>query len=316
MRTPLLFITIQPDLISYHRQTPPESKTHSRHRMVSHLPNFDYDIICSIASFQLPQFFSLCDYSHNINNSIFMKKKLNSLLFCLSLTIAFFGPSSIIKAQNIPENNLTNDRWEKVFQDSFNQSDEDPPVIPKDGASRGGLCLVSPGLIEVEEKISDTRPTFIWNTRPTFIWQGELRRIEIRPANSEEVLWAEKVQDNQQIIIYNGESLKPGNTYYWRIYDSSASETFPTLRITFRVMDALEREVITQELEKLDTGLKQAKAKPETIALAKVKFLAERNLFSDALSEAFALKNPSTELQNFRSNILQYFCSTSKRNRQ
>ncbi len=241
-----------------------------------------------------------------------MNKKLNLLLFCLSLTIAFFGNSSIIKAQNIPENNHTNDRWQKVFQDSFNQSDEDPPVTPKEGATREGIrsfCLVSPGLIEVEGKI--------WNTSPTFIWQGKLQRIEIRPANSEEVLWAEKVQDNQQIIIYNGESLKPGNTYYWRIYDSSTSEySFPTLRITFRVMDVLEREVITQELEKLDTRLKQAKATPETIALAKVKFWAERNLFSDALSEAFALKNPSTELQDFRSNILQYFCSTSKRNRQ
>ncbi|MGD1700095.1 hypothetical protein [Dapis sp. BLCC M229] len=245
-----------------------------------------------------------------------MNKKLNLLLFCLSLTIAIFGISSIIKAQNIPENNNTNDRWEKVFQDSFYRSDEDPPVTPKEGATREGsssFCLVSPGLIEVEDKISDTSPTFIWNTRPTFIWQGQLQLIEIRPANSQQVLWAEKVQDNQQIIIYNGESLKPGNTYYWRIYDSSASEySFPTLRITFRVMDVLERQVITQELEKLDTRLKQAKATPETIALAKVKFWAERNLFSDALSEAFAVKNPSTELQNFRSNILQHFCSKPK----
>ncbi|MDJ0517435.1 MAG: hypothetical protein QNJ74_14685, partial [Trichodesmium sp. MO_231.B1] len=163
-----------------------------------------------------------------------MHKKLNPMLFYLSLIIAFFGALSIIKTQNISENNNTNDRWKKVFKDSFSEDSEDPPVTPKEGTTREGsssLCLVSPGLIEVEEKISDTRPTFIWNTRPTFIWQGELRRIEIRPANSEEVLWAEKVQDNQQIIIYNGESLKPGNTYYWRIYDSSASEySFPTLR--------------------------------------------------------------------------------------
>ncbi len=237
-----------------------------------------------------------------------MHKKLNLMLFFISLTMAIFGASSIIKAQNIPENNHTNDRWKKVFQDLFNRSDEDPPVTPKDGTTRGGLCLVSPGLIEVEGKI--------WNTRPTFIWQGILQLIEIRPANSEEVLWVEKVQDNQQIIIYNGESLKPGNTYHWRIYDSSASEySFPTLRITFRVMDVLEREVITQELEKLDTGLKQAKTTPEAIALAKVKFLAERNLFSDALSEAFTVKNPSNELLDFRSNILQHFCSKPKRSR-
>ena len=234
-----------------------------------------------------------------------MHKKLNLLLFFLSLTIAFLGASSIITAQNIDEKNHTNERWNKVFKDSFNQSDEDPPVTPKDGTTRSGsLCLVSPGLIEVEGKI--------WNTRPTFIWQGKLQQMSIRPANSDQVLWAEKVQDNQQIIIYNGESLKPGNTYYWRVFDSIASEySFPTLRVTFRVMDVPEREVITQELEKLDASLKQAQAQPETIALAKVKFLAERNLFSDALSEAFAVKNPSTELQDFRSNILQSFCQKS-----
>ncbi|MEM1167609.1 MAG: hypothetical protein AAGJ08_00570 [Cyanobacteria bacterium P01_H01_bin.35] len=214
-----------------------------------------------------------------------------------------------MKGQNFPEKNNTKDRWEEVFKDSFYQSDEDPPVTPKDGTTRsGGLCLVSPGLIEAEGKI--------WNTRPTFIWQGTLEQMSIRPANSEQVLWAEKVQDNQQIIIYNGASLKPGNTYYWTVFDSTASEySFPTLRVTFRVMDVLERKVITQELEKLETGLKQAKARPEAIALAKVKFLAERNLFSDALSEAFTVKNPSTELQDFRSNILQRFCPTSKGSR-
>ncbi|MGD1806554.1 hypothetical protein ACP6PL_14095 [Dapis sp. BLCC M126] len=237
-----------------------------------------------------------------------MNKKLNSLLFYLLLTIAIFAASSIIKAQNIPEKNHTNDQWKKVFKDSFYQSDEDPPITPKDGTTRSGsLCLVSPGLIEAEGKI--------WNTRPTFIWQGKLEGISIRPANSQEVLWAETVQDNQQIIIYDGESLKPGHTYYWRVFDSTASEySFPTLRVTFRVMDVLERQVITQELEKLDTVLKQAKATPETIALAKVKFLAERNLFSDALSEAFTVKNPSTELEDFRSNILERFCPTSKGN--
>ncbi len=248
-----------------------------------------------------------------------MHKKLNLMLFFISLTMAFFGASSIIKAQNIPKNNHTNDRWEKIFQYLFSEDSEDPPVTPKEGTTRegnGSLCLVSPGLIEVEDKISDTRPTFIWNTRPTFIWQGQLQLIEIRPANSEQVLWAEKVQDNQQIIIYNGEPLQPGNTYHWRVFDSSNSEySFPTLRETFRVMDVLEREVITQELEKLDTGLKQAKATPETIALAKVKFWAERNLFSDALSEAFTVKNPSNELLDFRSNILQHFCPTSKGSR-
>lgn len=231
-----------------------------------------------------------------------MNNKLNFMLFLLVLIIASSWDLPITKAQNIPGKNHTNDQWEKVFQDSFNQSREDPPVKDKTGTTRGPLrCFVSPVLIEDEGKI--------WNTRPTFIWQGELKLIEIRPANSEQLLWAVKVQDNEQIVIYNGEPLQPGNTYNSRVFNlpDPNFDSF-IMKLTFRVMDVPEREVITQKLEKLDIGLKQAGATPEAIALAKVKFLAERNLLSDALSEAFTVKNPSIELQDFRSNILQGFC--------
>ncbi|NEP81504.1 MAG: DUF928 domain-containing protein [Okeania sp. SIO3B3] len=172
----------------------------------------------------------------------------------------------------------------------------------KDGTTRGGgLCLVSPGLIEVEGKI--------WNTRPIFIWQGQLNRIEIRPSNSEEVLWTFDLQDDEEIVDYTGKKLEPGDTYYWRVFDSTSSaDFFPTMRITFRIMDMEEHEAITQDLAKLDRDLNKQGATKEAIALAKVKFFAERNLWSDALSEVFKVKEPSIELQNFRSNILQRLC--------
>ena len=232
-----------------------------------------------------------------------MKKRLNLVLSTLILTVIISVGLPIIRVQNTQAQNNSNQTWEEVFQDLFNKSDEDPPVSNKDGTSRGSLCLVAPGLIEVKGKI--------WSTRPTFIWQGKLNLIEIHEANSEENLWTVTLKENEQKVVYTGSELQPGNSYYWKVFDSTATEySFPILRVTFIVMDMQERQAITQELEKLDAELNQEGNTPEAIALARVKFFAERKLWSDALSEAFAVKNPSPKLQDFHSNILQFFCQS------
>ncbi|NES88508.1 MULTISPECIES: DUF928 domain-containing protein [Okeania] len=228
-----------------------------------------------------------------------INQKLNLVLFFLALTITTPLHLPRVIAETTQVQNNSNENWEKAFEDFFNQSDEDPPVKQKEGTSRGGLCLVSPGLIEVEGKI--------WNTRPIFIWQGPLNTIEIHPSNNKEVLWTFDIQENEEIVDYTGEELEPGNTYRWRIFDSTGSIAGMQQR-TFSIMDVEEHEAITQDLAKLDLDLNKQGATEEAIALARVKFFAERNLWSDALSEVFKVKKPSIELQTFRSNILQRLC--------
>ncbi|NEN89377.1 MAG: DUF928 domain-containing protein [Okeania sp. SIO3H1] len=258
-----------------------------------------------------------------------MNQKLNLVLFFLALTIIapLHLPMVIAQTTQVQNNSNQNgekdvddtfdksdedppgignngttrwNRWEKAFENVFNQSDEDPPVNIKDGTTRGdSLCLVSPGLIEVEGKI--------WNTRPIFIWQGKLNRIEIRPSNKEQVLWTFDIQENEEIVDYSGEELEPGSTYRWRIFDSTNSIAGMQQR-TFSIMDVEEHEAITQDLAKLDRDLNKQGATKEAIAFAKVQFFAERNLWSDALSEVFKVKEPSMELEAFRSNILQRLC--------
>ena len=269
-----------------------------------------------------------------------MNKKVNLLIFYLCLTITMLLSLSIVKAQNTQRENNPNETWEKVFQDIFSQQETSPPVKVKDGTSRKSqdetwekvfqdvfnqrekgppvkrkdgttrsetLCLISPGLIE-EKPI-------IWNTIPTFIWQGNLNRLEIRPTNSEDVLWNLKIENNQQVVIYDGEKLQPGKTYYWTIYDSFLDEfSFPIMVESLTIMGIEKREVITQELTKLETTLNEKGATPEQIAMARVKYFAERNLFSDALSVAFSVEQPSQELLNFRNDIIDYFCGISNDN--
>ncbi|GGA28783.1 DUF928 domain-containing protein [Okeania sp. KiyG1] len=234
-----------------------------------------------------------------------MNQKLNLVLFFLALTIIAPLHLPRVIAQTIQVQNNSNKNWEKAFEDLFNQ-DEDPPVVRKDGGTRGpGLCLVSPGLVEVKGQIRDY--STIWNTRPIFIWQGKLNRIEIRPSNNEEFLWTFDIQDDEEIVDYTGEELKPGNTYRWRIFDSTDSIAGMQQR-TFRIIDVEKHEAITQDLAKLDQDLNKQGATKEAIAFARFQFFAERHLWSDALSEVFKVKEASIELQAFRSNILQRLC--------
>lgn len=236
-----------------------------------------------------------------------MSKRLNLVLSTLILTVIICLGLPILRPQSTQGQNNSNQPWEKVFQDLFNQSEEDPPVPQKDGTSRGNLCLVSPGLIEVTGKT--------WSTRPTFIWQGKLNRIEIHGNNIEETLWAVQVTENDAKVVYGGAELEPGNTYYWKVFDSATDEyDFPLLRVTFEVMDMQEHQTISQELEKLDAELNEQGATQEAIAFARVKFFAERKLWSDALSEAFAVEKPSEKLEDFRSDILQFFCPSPSKN--
>lgn len=229
-----------------------------------------------------------------------MSQKLNLVLFLLALIVIAPLHLPRVIAQTIQVQNNSNKNWEKAFEDIFNQSDEDPPVDIKDGTTRGGsLCLVSPGLIEVEGKI--------WNTRPLFIWQGQLNRIEVSSSNSYQVLWTFDIQDDEEIVDYTGEELEPGDTYRWRVFDSTDSIS-GMQQITFRIMDMEEHEAINQDLVKLNQDLNKQEATEEAIAFARVKFFAERDLWSDALSEVFKVKEPSMELQDFRSNILQRLC--------
>ncbi|NET15523.1 MAG: hypothetical protein F6K08_23155 [Okeania sp. SIO1H6] len=230
-----------------------------------------------------------------------INQKLNLVLFFLALTITTPLHLPRVIAETTQVQNNSNENWEKAFEDFFNQSDEDPPVKQKEGTSRGGLCLVSPGLIEVEGKI--------WNTRPIFIWQGPLNTIEIHPSNSYQVLWTFDIQENEEIVDYTGEELEPGNTYRWRTFESKDKDSIGGMeQRTFSIMDVEEHETITQGLAKLDQDLNKQGATKEAIAFARFQFFAERNLWSDALSEVFKVKKPSIELQAFRRNILQRLC--------
>ncbi|MBD2194300.1 MULTISPECIES: hypothetical protein [Calothrix] len=164
-------------------------------------------------------------------------------------------------------------------------------------AARGNFCPISPG---VQGEITQT-----WSDRPLFIWQGNIQTIGLRIRGSDtDNLWSQSVEA-QQSVNYTGKKLQPGQIYEWTVYRG----TNPTMFVSFQLMDSQKRDRITKELQTLETELQTKKANKEAIALAKAKYFAHQQLWSDVLQQAYSVSEPSDELKQIRQDIAQQLCN-------
>jgi hypothetical protein len=108
---------------------------------------------------------------------------------------------------------------------------------------------------------------------------------------SDKVLWSHNVKPNQNKVLYDGEALKPGQTYEWRFISFSQPIT-----TQFRVMDSQKRDRIKQELQRLDEQLQAKQATPEEIARRRAQYFTEQRLWLDVLQETYSVENPSKAL--------------------
>jgi hypothetical protein len=165
-------------------------------------------------------------------------------------------------------------------------------------AARGNFCPISPG---VQGEI-----TQIWSDRPLFVWQGEIQTIGVRTRGRDtDDFWSQSVAALQS-TTYTGEKLQPGQTYEWTVYRGEK----PAMFVPFRLMQTQQRDRITKELSNLETQLQTKGADKEAIALAKAKYFAYQELWSDVLQQAYSVPEPSAELKRIRQDIAQQLCTT------
>jgi Domain of Unknown Function (DUF928) len=204
----------------------------------------------------------------------------------------------------------TSSFWNKIFKPA---RDPEPPIKPRKGGSRPGqsLCLISPD--------APSRTRIIWNTQPLFIWRNgqspktervqkveEVKKIAVGLLDSQEYLNTQIVTGKQS-INYQGEPLKPGQTYKWLIFLNQAS-TSPAMFVPFQIMEAPQRNRITTELKLLERLQKNQSANPEAIALAKAKYFADKGLWTDALQQAYSVPKPSSELSQLTKDLPNQLC--------
>ena len=145
-------------------------------------------------------------------------------------------------------------------------------------AARGmsNFCPISPGM--------PNETTQIWSDRPLFIWQGQIQTIIVRASGSDtDNLWNQPIVADQQSKTYAGEKLQPGQTYEWIVY--RGDDALPS--VSFQVIEAQQRDRITAQLQTLEQQLQTKGANKEAIALAKAKYFANLQLWSDALQQAW-----------------------------
>ncbi|MGB5712666.1 MAG: hypothetical protein WBM44_17365, partial [Waterburya sp.] len=143
------------------------------------------------------------------------------------------------------------------------------------GGSRGDekepICMIAPGKLSELNRDNSARDGRIevWSDRPLFLWQESMVGIEVRHLRSDELMWIQSLEPEARSITYAGKPLQPGEGYYWR--ETLPLEEVPH-RVSFKMIEAEKRSVITAELEQLESKFKAVGASGNKIALERVNY--------------------------------------------
>lgn len=146
------------------------------------------------------------------------------------------------------------------------------------------------------------KPLFLWNIR-----QGDVKRIQLFKLGSHKAVWDKEISPGQTSTMYDGEPLKPGQVYNWRLHIP-----FPVKQPSFQIMGEDKRNLIASELQQIENKSKQQGTITETIALEKVDLFVSKQMWADALREIYAIPNPSPELKQIQQKIPSFdYCSSN-----
>jgi len=179
------------------------------------------------------------------------------------------------------------------------------------GGSRGApICVISPGEQERGERIWSDRPLFLWKTQQ----QEPVEQITLLHISTQEVIWEQSLSPTTQQIAYTGEALEPGEDYQWKL--SSGTEDSTTINWdtawSFKVMEVDRRNLITAELQRIETELSNGHASVEVIALEKAQYLQDQGLRSDAIQVLYVVPNPSAIVNQTIQRISSSFCPSAE----
>ncbi|NEO21789.1 MULTISPECIES: hypothetical protein [unclassified Moorena] len=170
-----------------------------------------------------------------------------------------------------------------------------------DNPSEQTLCMLTPGqLSDIDPNSNHKGSLEIWSEQPLFLWQGEMKGIEVRKMRSNQQWWEQPLEPTTTNILYQGKPLQPGKAYFWR--NTIPLDELPTKK-SFRLMDDEKRNQVTTELNELESNLKAKDATAEKIALERVNYFIDKQLWSDALREIYLMPNPPAEVTDILDKI-------------
>lgn len=235
-----------------------------------------------------------------MNNFHYVKPCL--LLLAINITCLPLLPNLNSKAQTKSTNPLLS--WVNIF---LPLSKPKPPVKPRKAVGRpsssalvrNSICMISPDAPQ-----GANQPRIVWSDRPLFLWEGNAQQVGLIK-NRQTTLWAKELAPGKQFVSYTGEPLQPGETYYWVVFEGGTKIENTIGNTKFMVMEPQERQRITNKLTSLEKEQKTKGANEEAIALVKANYFIQRELWADALQQAYSVEKPSAELLKIRQDIPQ-----------
>ena len=247
---------------------------------------------------QRSKFFSL-------EESKVLARKFHASFRGIILTLFLIGSGTDVLADSLTPHSLVTSSVP-----NFNSADglrlaQRPPRKGLGGRD-GGVCAVSPGLLEDANTVWSDRPLFLWQINTEGIALQQLTVID----QEGRILWEKPLAAMDQGVVYEGPALQPGQFYQWQLqWTAEGAEQFADY--TFQVMASDRRNQITTELQALSQKLQASGASAETIAHQQFDYLTEQDppLWSDALKLLYTVENPSMDTTQRIQTLLNGVCS-------
>ncbi|MEQ9551931.1 MAG: hypothetical protein RIM23_20270 [Coleofasciculus sp. G3-WIS-01] len=194
--------------------------------------------------------------------------------------------------------------WLDLYQtNSSSNNNTEPPARGRTGGSRGSVCPISPAYNPLAIPL-------VWSNRPLFMWRlkegEEIGKLELWQHVTQDVVWSKQVSPSEDMLLYDGEALQPGERYFWVLFNQ---DSVPLYRLAFQMVDQPTRDRISSDLMTIEAQLQDDRASTEEIAYAKAQYFATRQMWADVLQQAYSVENPSMALTDFLQMTRQQFCS-------
>jgi Domain of Unknown Function (DUF928) len=167
-------------------------------------------------------------------------------------------------------------------------------LMPKKraGGSRGD------GLVCADSPVFKAEYPYLWVRQPLFVWMGYVDSVQVLDAESRQIVWQKSIDPDRRISqIRIDRPLELGKRYIWRVITDLGND-LANPEFAFQMVDAPQWKKIDRELKALEQKLKGQQLNSEEIALERVNYFAQRQMWGDVQETLAVLpstvRNPET----------------------
>jgi hypothetical protein len=152
------------------------------------------------------------------------------------------------------------------------------------------ICTISP--------VFQPNQLLLWTQRPLLVWKGNAKLIRLIDVNSKQVIWEKEVTPNLPQLRID-QPLKAGRRYIWQAV-ADLHNDINNPKVEFQVVDKAQWQKIDRDLKLLGQQLASQKLDSEQIALERVKYFAQLQMWGDVTEIIYSLSSEVGENPNFR----------------